>query len=95
MVMQTESGSVFMSGFNQVYYLFSPTIADLERENPIFKELVKGAITPLLATLSLLNYVDVDSEAEMLGYGLGIISLNIGLYFAMPAMIIHKLRNRK
>ena len=41
----TKSGSSFMIGFNQIYYSFSPTIADWERENPIFKEAVKLTIT--------------------------------------------------
>ena len=27
-----------MNSFNDWYYTFSPTIADYERENPIFKE---------------------------------------------------------
>ena len=42
-----------METFNDVYYSFSPTIADYERENPYFKEAVKLAITPLISTLSL------------------------------------------
>ncbi len=54
-LLQTESGSAFMESFNQFYYSFSPTIADLERENPIFKEMVKITITPLLISLSILN----------------------------------------
>ena len=37
-LMNTESGSAFMGAFNEAYYSFSPTIADMERENPIFKE---------------------------------------------------------
>ncbi len=60
-LLQTNSGSAFMSGFNQFYYLFSPTIADWERESPIFKEAVKLTITPLLTSLSILNYLDIDS----------------------------------
>ena len=94
-VLQTESGSIFMTGFNQFYYSFSPTIADYERENPAFKETVKIAITPMLTSLAILNYVDIDSEEEMLGYGIGIILLNIGMYFIAPAAIIFKIRNRK
>ena len=39
-VLQTESGTSFMTGFNQFYYSFSPYIADYERENPAFKEAV-------------------------------------------------------
>ena len=84
-----------MTGFNQFYYSFSPTIADYERENIAFKEAVKITITPMLTSLAILNYVDIDSEEEMLGYGIGIILLNIGMYFVAPAVIIFKIRNRK
>jgi len=93
-VLQTLSGTSFMTGFNQIYYSFSPQIADLERENPIFKETVKLTLTPLLTSLTLLNYVDIDSESEMLGYGIGIIMLNIGMYFVAPAIVIAKIRTR-
>ena len=91
-LLQTESGSAFMEQFNQFYYSFSPGIADLERENPIFKEAVKLAITPLITSLSLLNYVDIDSESEVLGYGISLIVLNVGMYFVLPALIIHRVR---
>ena len=93
-VLTTTSGTSFMTAFNQFYYSFSPTIADMERENEVFKETVKIAITPLLTTLSILNYVDIDSEEEILGYGIGIILLNLSMYFVAPAIIIIKLRNR-
>ena len=91
-VLQTESGTSFMTTFNQFYYSFSPTIADYERENPIFKEAVKLAITPLLASLTLLQFADINSESEMLGYGIGVILLNVGIYFAIPAAFIMKIR---
>ena len=87
----TSSGTSFMSAFNIFYYSFSPTVADWERQSPIFKEMVKTAITPMLSTLSILNYADIDSESEMLGYGIGIILLNIGMYFVAPALVIVKL----
>ena len=90
-ILSTESGTTFMTGFNQFYYLFSPTIADLERENPIFKEIVKISITPMLTTLSLLNYADIDSEEEMLSYGVGIILMNVGMYFVAPVTVIAKI----
>jgi len=90
-VLQTQSGASFMTGFNQFYYSFSPAVADLERENPVFKETVKLTLTPLLTSLTLLNYVDIDTESEMLGYGIGIILLNIGMYFVAPALLITKL----
>lgn len=89
----TSSGTSFMSLFNALYYSFSPTIADLERQSPVFKETVKLAITPMLSTLSILNYANIDSEGDMLGYGIGIILLNVGMYFVVPAIIISKIRN--
>ncbi len=91
-VLNTASGTSFMMGFNQFYYSFSPTIADWERENELFKETVKLAITPLLTSLSILNYLEIDSEEEMLGYGIGIILLNLGMYFVIPALIIQRIR---
>jgi len=93
-VLQTESGTSFMTGFNQFYYSFSPAIADYERENPAFKEAVKLMLTPLLTSLTLLQYTDIDSESEMLGYGIGIILLNIGMYFVAPAVLIMTIRKR-
>ena len=93
-VLQTESGSAFMTSFNQFYYSFSPAIADYERENPVFKEAVKITLTPLLTSLTLLQYADIDSESEMLGYGIGIILLNIGMYFVVPAVLIMKVRKK-
>jgi len=81
-----------MSGFNQFYYTFSPSIADFERENPIFKETVKLAITPMLTSLSILNHVNIDSEQEMLGYGISIMLMNVGMYFVAPAVLIYKFR---
>ena len=93
-ILQTESGTAFMTVFNQFYYSFSPAIADYERENPAFKETVKIVLTPLLASLALLQHVDIDSESEMLGYGIGVILLNIGMYFIAPAVLITKIRKK-
>ena len=90
-VLQTESGTSFMTGFNQFYYSFSPAIADYERENPVFKEAVKLSLTPLLTSLALLQFTNIDSESEMLGYGIGIILLNIGMYLVAPAVVTLKL----
>ena len=93
-VLQTEYGSMFMAGFNQFYYSFSPTIADYERENSTFKESIKLMLTPLLVSLTLLQYADIDSESDMLGYGISIILLNIGIYFIGPAILIMKIKKR-
>jgi len=87
-VMSTESGASFMTGFNEFYYSFSPAIADYERENPVFKEAVKIGLTPLISSLAILEHA--DSEEEILGYGISLIILNIGMYIAVPAMLIYK-----
>jgi hypothetical protein len=89
-LLNTDSGVSFMTGFNSLYYSFSPYVADLERDNPIFKEMVKIGITPLLSTLSVMSYA--ETESEVLGYGIGVILMNLGMYVAAPAMIIFKTR---
>lgn len=93
-ILKTTSGASFMSGFNQFYYSFSPVVSDWERQSPIFKEIVKITITPMLSTLSILNYVDINTEQEMFGYGIGVILLNLGVYFAVPAVVILKMRTK-
>ena len=90
-VLSTQSGITFMSGFNQFYYSFSPSVADFERENPVFKEIIKVGLTPMLSSLSLLNHVEIDSDQEMLGYGISIVLLNIGMYVGIPAFGILKI----
>ncbi len=93
-LLTTASGTNFMKHFNDFYYSFSPIIADYERENPIFKEMVKVAITPMVSSLSILNYVDMDSEESVLGYGISLILLNVGMYFVAPAIAIVKLKQK-
>jgi len=95
-LLKTESGKAFMTSFNEFYYSFSPGIADFERENLIFKESMKVALTPMITSLSILNYVDIDSEEEMLGYGISLILLNVGMYVGLPAFgILHLYQFRK
>ena len=89
-IMSTESGASFMSGFNEFYYSFSPAIADYERENPVFKEAVKIGLTPLLSSLTLMDFA--ETEDEILGYGISLIILNLGMYVAAPAILIYKTR---
>jgi len=91
-LLQTESGTSFMNSFNDFYYSFSPYIADYERENPIFKEIVKLGITPMISSLSILNYVEMNSEESVLGYGISLIILNLGMYIGIPASVIVVIR---
>ena len=92
-VMSTATGASFMTGFNQLYYSFSPTIADLERENPAFKEMVKIGITPMISSLSIMSAA--DSEQEILGYGIGVILMNVGMYFVAPVMLFFSIKKAK
>lgn len=94
-LLSTSSGAGFMTVFNSVYYSFSPTVADWERDSPTFKAMVQVILTPMLSTLSILNAVEINSESEMLGYGIGIILLNVGMYLAIPAVILHRISKSK
>ena len=93
-VMETNSGKTFMTGFNQIYYSFSPYVADYERENPVFKEAVKVTLTPMLTSFSILAHVPIDTEHEILGYGIGVILLNVGMYFVAPAILFTAIKKR-
>jgi len=92
-VMSTSSGAAFMTGFNSLYYSFSPTIADMERENPMFQEVVRAFITPMVSTLSIMTLAEDGSEIEVLGLGISVIALNLGMYIAAPALIGFKVHN--
>ena len=91
-LLNTESGTNFMKLFNDVYYSFSPYIADMERENPVFKEMVKLAITPMISSLSLME--NAESESEVLSIGISVIALNLGMYLGVPAVVIIGIRKR-
>ena len=91
-LLQTESGTAFMATFNDIYYSFSPIIADYERENPLFKEAVKLAITPMISSLSLME--NANSESEVLSIGISVIALNLGMYLGVPAIVVIGIRKR-
>mgnify|MGYP003687349917 FL=1 len=91
-LMNTESGSAFMGAFNELYYTFSPAIADMERENPMFKEVVKLGLTPMLSTLTIMD--SAESESEVLGLGLSVIALNLGMYIGLPAIVLVQIRKK-
>ena len=81
-----------MGTFNDIYYSFSPAIADMERQSPMFKEVVKIAITPMISSLSLME--NANSESEVLGLGLSVIALNIGMYLGVPAIVAIGIRKK-
>ena len=91
-LLQTESGTAFMGTFNDIYYSFSPIIADYQRENPYFKEAVNLAITPMISSLSLME--NANSESEVLSIGISVIALNLGMYLGVPAIVIVGIRRK-
>ena len=91
-LLNTESGTAFMGAFNDIYYTFSPIVSDYERENPLFKEAVKIAITPMISSLSLMD--NANSESEVISLGLSVIMLNLGMYLGVPAVVIVGIRKR-
>ena len=91
-LLNTESGTAFMGAFNDIYYTFSPIVSDYERENPLFKEAVKIAITPMISSLSLMD--NANSESEVISLGLSVIMLNLGMYLGVPAVVIVGIRRR-
>ena len=91
-VMGTQAGATFMSSFSHVYYAFSPAVADLERQSPALKEAVRVGITPMLATLSLLDGAGIDSDGEAVAYGLAVILINAGMYAGIPIVAVLAVR---
>ena len=92
-LLNTEAGTSFMNTFNDVYYSFSPYIADMERENPLFKEAVKLGLTPMLSSLTIME--NAESESEVISLGLSVIALNLGMYLGIPAIVIIGIKKRK
>ena len=86
-VMSTTFGALFMTHFNQMYYLISPVLADAERENPMFREAVRISVTPMLSSLSIMTLVDEGSEAGVLILGISVIALNLGMYIVAPTLV--------
>lgn len=91
---ETELGGGLMKTVNDFYYSFSPTVADWERENSIFRETVKLFITPSIVSFTILDYNTIDSEEGLIGYIASLILLNVGMYFVLPAIIIMKIKYR-
>lgn len=87
-LLSTTSGMSFMSGFNQVYYSFSPAIADLERESLIFRDMVRTIITPSLYAMGIMTFADSGSEISVLTFGILSLGVIFGIYVAGPLLTI-------
>ena len=85
-LLRTESGKYFITPFNAFYYSFSPQIADYQRENTLFNEIVRAGITPMITALSLMDYA--ETESEILSVGIALIILNVGMYVGLPVIVM-------
>ncbi len=93
-LLTTGSGSAFMTAFNDIYYTFSPTVADIERQSPEFRSVVRALITPMISSLSVMSLAEQGSESDVLALGIAVIALNIGLYVGVPIAAVHIVRTR-
>ena len=93
-LLSTGAGAAFMSAFNEVYYSFSPTVADWERESPELRAAVRAIITPMLVSLSIMSAAEPGSELAVAALGSLVIALNAGLYVAAPAALAWRLGRR-
>ena len=48
----------------------------------------------MISSLSVLNYVDMDSESKVLGYGISLIILNLAMYVGVPVVVIMGIRKK-
>jgi uncharacterized oligopeptide transporter (OPT) family protein len=48
----------------------------------------------MISSLSILNYVDMETDAEVLGYGISLILLNVGMYVGVPAIVVVGIRKK-
>ncbi len=88
-VMNTFAGKTFMDAFHGFYYSWSPYVADAERENQMFRGLVRLSLYPLLFSLDISSRISepLQGNPEMAVLMAGIISSGIiGAAYMAPAL---------
>ena len=85
-VMSTETGTAFMYAFNAAYYAVSPSIADIQRQNPALNQAVGVFLAPALWSASVVSAAEPGYEVSITGYGLAAILLATGAYGAPVAL---------
>ena len=95
-IINTHAGSNFMKVFNSFYYSFSPQVAEYERINTSFKELIKYSIFPLIQILHVAEsgyQLTGNAEFGVILSGF-IASMLIGIVYCSPLLLlIKKVRN--
>jgi peptide/nickel transport system substrate-binding protein len=86
-VLSTTSGTSFLYIFNAWYYSFSPTIADMEKQNPVLQAIIKNSLYPLVGILQISQVPTVlGSETGIILSGF-IASTLIGTVYMWPISI--------
>lgn len=83
-----------MNVFNAWYYSFSPHVAEFERQQPWFQQIVRITLYPLLGSLYLSEkvYSLIEGECGALNSGL-VASIFIGaIYFSPLALLFKQVR---
>ena len=94
-ILPTEAGAAFMSAFNALYYTFSPAVADIERENPAVRNMIKIAITPMIYSLLLMDLAGGNTGYDTILLGSAVLLLNVAMYVVIPVAVIHNIRKRR
>jgi len=86
-VMSTNSGTRFLQVFNAWYYSFSPTIASIEKQNPLLQTIIKNSLYPLIGILQISHVPAVlGRETSIILTGF-IASTLIGAVYTWPVSI--------
>jgi hypothetical protein len=93
------AGSQFMNVFNAWYYSFSPTVAEHVKNNMAFRNVVKAAVYPLLASLYVAQWsysgLSFAPELAVVVAGLVASSLIGVIYFAPITLLVVRVARRK
>ena len=82
----TGAGSAFLSAFNHAYYSFSPAVADLERQSPELRALVRAAAAPMVLALGIVS--PAQTEAQFVALGVLALLANAAMYAGAPAAAV-------
>lgn len=94
-ILPTEAGAAFMFAFNTFYYSFSPAVADMERENPALRNMVRIVITPMIYSLMLMDLASGNGEYDTVLLGAAVMLLNVAMYAMAPAAVIWGIRKKR
>ncbi|MEM0191972.1 MAG: CFI-box-CTERM domain-containing protein [Candidatus Korarchaeum sp.] len=97
-VMSTYSGSRFLYAFNSFYYLWSPWVAEVIRQNPALASTVRYSLLPLLGALEVgrlsFKHSPLGEELSIVISGV-LVSLMLGSIYLTPVGLLIGARRRR